>query len=253
MRKPLIAMSCRPRDPGEVAHWPDSKSAVMQTRYVEGIWRAGGLESIVAPRMMSADDAADYVSRVDGLVLVGGGDIDPALYGAEAEPQVYGVNAESDALEIALVNAAIDQGVPTLAICRGMQVLNVALGGTLLQHITRKPGYDNHGQPGEGPAMHRVDIEPGSLLAKTQGGASSVESCWSYHHQALDRLGDGLVISARSNDGVVEAVEFSATASKCWLVAIQWHPERTAHKDPSQQALFDSVVEQAALSMRGSR
>lgn len=218
----------------------------MQTRYLEGIWRAGGLESIVAPRMMTPEDADDYVSRIDGLVLVGGGDVDPVLYGAEPEPQVYGVNAESDALEIALVNAAVAQGVPTLAICRGMQVLNVARGGTLLQHITRRPGYDNHGQPGEGPAVHLVDIEPGSLLSKSQGGATSIEKCWSYHHQALDTLGAGLIVSARSRDGVVEAVELTGSAAKGWLVAIQWHPERTAHEDSSQQALFNALVEQAA-------
>jgi putative glutamine amidotransferase len=248
MSKPLIAISCRPRPAGEVAHWPDSKSAVMQTRYLEGIWRAGGMEAIVAPRMMSADDAHEYLSRVDGLVLVGGGDVDPSLYGAEREPQVYGVEPESDALEIALVNAAIGQGVPTLAICRGMQVLNVARGGTLVQHITRKPGYANHGQPGEGSALHRVDIEPGSLLAKAQGGAGAIDNCWSYHHQILDRLGEGLIVSARSEDGVVEAVEMSSAASKGWLVAIQWHPERTAHKDPAQQALFDALVEQSAAA-----
>ena len=245
MPKPLIAISCRPRQAGEVAQWPDSKSAVMQTRYLDGIWRAGGMESIVAPKLMTADDARDYLARVDGLVLVGGGDVDPSLYGAEAEPQVYGVNAESDALEIALVNAAVEMGVPTLAICRGMQVLNVARGGTLVQHITRKPGYDNHGQPGEGAAMHSIDVEPGSLLSKSQGGATTIESCWSYHHQALDALGDGIVVSGRSKDGVIEAVELSSSVAKGWLVAIQWHPERTAHEDQAQQALFNSLVEQA--------
>ena len=246
MPKPLIAISCRPRGAGDVAQWPDSTSAVIQTRYLEGVWRAGGMESMVAPRMMTPEEANDYVSRIDGLVLVGGGDVDPARYGAEPHPRTYGVSAESDALEIALVNAAVEQGVPTLAICRGMQVLNVARGGTLVQHITREPGYGKHGQPGEGAAMHSVEVEPGSLLAKTQGGASTVESCWSYHHQALGSLGEGLIVSARSTDGAVEAVELLPSEAKGWLVGIQWHPERTAHKDPAHQALFDSLVEQAA-------
>ena len=144
------------------------------------------------------------------------------------------------------MNAAVEQGVPTLAICRGMQVLNVARGGTLVQHITREPGYGAHGQPGEGPAIHPVEVEPGTLLAKTQGGAATIESCWSYHHQVLGTLGDGLIVSARSTDGAIEAVELAPSSAKAWLVGIQWHPERTAHKDAAQQALFDSLVEQAA-------
>lgn len=204
------------------------------------------MESIVAPRLMTPDEANDYVARIDGLVLVGGGDVDPARYAAERHPRTYGVYEESDALEIALVNAAVEQGVPTLAICRGMQVLNVARGGTLVQHITREPGYGKHGQPGEGHAEHSVEIEPGTLLAKTQGGASTIETCWSYHHQILDVLGDGIVVSARSSDGVIEAVELAPSIAKGWLVGIQWHPERTAHQDSAQQALFDALVEQAA-------
>ena len=246
MPKPLIAISCRPREAGEVAHWPDSKSAAIQTRYLEGIWRSGGLESIVAPRLMTDAEANEYVARVDGLILVGGGDVDPAIYSAERHPQTYGVYDESDSLEIALVNAAIAQRVPTLAICRGMQVLNVARGGTLVQHITREPGYGKHGQPGEGPAVHSVEVEPGTLLAKTQGGASTISTCWSYHHQVLDVLGEGIIVSARSTDGAVEAVELDPTGANGWLVGIQWHPERTAHEDPAQQALFDALVEQAA-------
>ncbi len=245
MPKPLIAISCRPRAAGAVAQWPDSEAAVMQMRYLEGIWRAGGMEAIVAPRMLTADDAADYLSRVDGLVLVGGGDVDPAIYGAIPERQVYGVEPHSDALELALSRAAVAQGLPTLAICRGMQVLNVALGGTLVQHITNRPGYQPHGQPGEGFALHPVDVEAGTLLAKTQGGASTIDECWSYHHQVVDRLGEGLIVSARSSDGAIEAIELAPSHAEGWMIAIQWHPERTAHNDEAQQALFNTLVEQA--------
>jgi putative glutamine amidotransferase len=222
---------------------------VMQVRYLEGIWRAGGIEAIVAPRAMSEFDATDLLGRVDGLILVGGGDVDPTLYGAEREPEVYGVDGDSDALEVALVRAAISQNVPTLAICRGMQVLNVACGGSLVQHITRKPGYQSHGQPGEGFALHSVTIAAGSLLSKTQGGASALEACWSYHHQVVDQLGENLIVSAHSEDGAIEAIEFDQTFHDGWLIGIQWHPERTAHGDASQQALFDSLLDQARIRL----
>ena len=112
----------------------------------------------------------------------------PALYGAEPHDRVYGVDASSDSLELALTKAALRAQLPLLAICRGMQVLNVALGGTLDQHLTGRPGLIDHGQPGAGKALHEVVVESGSLLAKTQGGASSIADCWSYHHQAIDRF-----------------------------------------------------------------
>ena len=245
MPRPLIAISSRPRNPGEVQSWPDASATVMQNVYLEAIWRSGADEAIVAPRSISVDDAKRYLDRMDGLVLVGGGDVDPQRFGQTAHPRTYGVVDTSDDLETSLTLAALALGLPTLAICRGLQVLNVALGGTLHQHITDAPGFQHHGQPGEGHVRHSVDVEAGSLLAKTQGGATRIESCWSYHHQAVDQLGDGLIISARSDDGAVEAIELEDAASKGWMVAVQWHPERTASVDSAQQALFDELARQA--------
>jgi putative glutamine amidotransferase len=246
MSRPLIGVSSRPRKAGDVHLWPDTPAAVMQYTYIDALWRAGGMEAIIAPRFMGDDEADELVSRLDGLILVGGGDVDPMLYGAERNSHVYGVEPASDSLELALVQAGMRAGIPMLLICRGMQVLNVALNGTLDQHLTGREGLINHGQPGEGFALHESRVEPGSLLAKTLGGATGVENCWSYHHQAVGQLGDGLVVSARSSDGVIEAVEFHDALDAPWMLALQWHPERTAHDDPVQQLFFDELVRQAA-------
>ena len=244
--RPLIALSTRPLAPGALARWPDVSAAAVPASYVESVWRAGGMESMVFPRPMTDAEADEYLARMDGLVLVGGGDVDPALYGEAPIPQVYGVDAASDGLELALVRAAVRRGLPTLCICRGMQILNVALGGTLEQHITVREDLLNHGRPSVGRALHAVDVEPASLLAKTQGGATRIEACDSFHHQAVGRLGAGLTVTARAEDGLVEAIEL--TDPKGWLVAVQWHPERTAEADPAQQALFNALIAAAAQS-----
>jgi putative glutamine amidotransferase len=248
MSAPLIAVSSRPRKAGEVKAWADTGSAVMQETYLQSLWRAGAMESIVAPRETSVDDMRAYLSRVDGLVLVGGGDIDPARYGQLRHDEVYSVEPACDSLEASLILAALELGVPTLAICRGLQMLNVALGGTLVQHISGQPGYQNHGDPREGFALHRVDVDPGSLLSKSVGGATSIDDCWSFHHQVIDQLADGLVVTARSADGTIEAVERSDAATQGWMVAVQWHPERTSHSDAQQQALFNELVAQASMA-----
>jgi putative glutamine amidotransferase len=190
--------------------------------------------------------ALEILDRVDGLMLLGGGDLDPARYGAEPHPEVYGVDPDRDAVEIALVRAAADRGIPTLAICRGIQVVNVAFGETLVQHLPDVPGLVQHGVPGGGtPARHTVKVTPDTRLAEAVG-RESVE-CSSHHHQALDRLGDGLVVTSRADDGVIEAVELDGPG---WMVAVQWHPEDTAAEDAAQQALFDALAERARAQSR---
>jgi putative glutamine amidotransferase len=222
-----------------------TEAAAIQYTYLESLWRSGCDEAMVAPRSLTASDARAYLSRVDGLVIVGGGDVDPALFGQERHEKVYDVEPNSDALELALAKAAFEMGKPFLAICRGMQVLNVALGGTLHQHITREPGFGEHGDPSEGKALHSVNVDPGTALSKAIGGASTIESCWSFHHQAIDILGAGLIVSARSDDGAVEGIE-RADSGGGWLVGVQWHPERTSHQDPNQQSLFNELAAHAA-------
>jgi putative glutamine amidotransferase len=199
------------------------------TNYLDALARAGAVPLIVVP----GTDTDAVLARVDGLLLLGGGDVDPALYGADPHPATALVDTELDAFEIDAVQRAIERELPVLAVCRGAQVLNVARGGTLLQHV-----------PDVTDAPHRRDehavaIEPGTRAASVLGVERAIVS--SRHHQAVDRLGDGLVVSARSDDGVVEAIELDHG----WVLGLQWHPEDTAASDPVQQAAFDGLARAA--------
>ena len=156
--------------------------------------------------------------------------MDPRHYGQEpSAEQLYGIVAEHDEVELAVVAAALAADVPMLAICRGMQVLNVALGGTLDQHI----GSEAHWLQYTG-----VSLDPGSRVAEAMG-TTSPAACHCVHHQALDRVADGLQVTGRSADGVVHAAELTASR---WIVATQWHPEDSADTDPEQQRLFDALI-----------
>ncbi len=241
MVAPLIAVPAYRLPGGRVARWEHGAFAVPEL-YVLAARRAG-----VRPlAVMESDPAAavDVLDSVDGLMLLGGSDVDPAAYGAEPHPEVYGVDPDRDAVEIAMVRQAIERGLPTLAICRGIQVLNVALGGTLIQHLPGVPGLGPHGVPGGGtPVTHDVKVAPDTLLVEAT--RSEVLACSSHHHQAVDELGEGLVVTARSDDGVIEGLEHEGPG---WIVAVQWHPEDTAADDPAQQALFDALAERARHS-----
>lgn len=237
MLRPLVAVPAYVLRPGRVSGWEDASSGVPHA-YLAALLRAGVRPAVLAP----IDDgaAAEVLAPFAGVVLVGGGDVDPSCYGAARHRLAYGVDPTRDRFELALAAAAIDAGVALLAICRGMQVLNVALGGTLVQHLPDRAGLLAHGRPeADGaPAEHPVVAEPGSRLAGATG-ACVVEACVSVHHQALDRLGDGLLVTGTAPDGVVEAVEADRGG---WVLAIQWHPERSAARDPQQQAIFDAFA-----------
>jgi putative glutamine amidotransferase len=227
-----------------VAGWQDGAAAV-PTAYTAALSRAGVRPAIlVGPDPGSIDDV---LSLVDGVVLLGGGDVNPALYHQAPEPEVYGIEPDRDALELELSRSAVAAGVPLLAICRGAQVLNVALGGTLVQHLPDRAGSGAHGRPeSDGtPAVHDVTVQVGSRLAAALGGADVLPDCISIHHQAADRVAPGLVVTARSADGVVEALEATTPG---WVLGVQWHPERSAATDPRQQAIFDAF----ALAVRGA-
>ncbi|MEO5839243.1 MAG: gamma-glutamyl-gamma-aminobutyrate hydrolase family protein [Acidimicrobiales bacterium] len=208
-------------------------------RYTSAVERAGGQPVVVPPFAEGDDDAMLtrarlILSRVDALVMVGGPDVDPALYGADPHPQTDGVDRRHDLFELALLGAAIADDVPVLAICRGMQVLNVVLGGTLVQHLPDLPSIGAHRK-----VHHEVHLASGSLVADAIG---ATEVCGhSVHHQAVDRLGDGLRITGRAPDGTIEAVELE----RGWVVGTQWHPEDTAAVDAHQSALFEALVAQA--------
>jgi putative glutamine amidotransferase len=162
------------------------------------------------------------LDRIDGLLLIGGADLDPRSYGEEPGPGVEATYRERDEFEIALTRAAIERGMPYLGICRGMQILNVALGGNLNQHLTLDDGTTPHRRivgTFEGNE-HEIHLEPGSLAVRALGEERHEGRC--HHHQAVDRLGDGLVVTGRAVDGVPEAVELRGGG---WVLGVQWHPE----------------------------
>ena len=220
--------------------WHDAGVGI-PARYVDALRRSGGQEAIVLPTALDEDEAGELLARFDGLLLLGGGDLDPATYGEERTTRVYGVSAARDACELSLTRAALDARLPTLAICRGHQVLAVALGGSLDQHITDRDGLLEHGVPGAegGARIHDVELEPGSRLAATMGATRVTVS--SHHHQAVARLADSLTVTGRADDGVVEGIEL-ADPSGPWVVGVQWHPEDTAATDGANQSLFDTFV-----------
>ncbi|HXF35907.1 MAG TPA: gamma-glutamyl-gamma-aminobutyrate hydrolase family protein, partial [Actinomycetota bacterium] len=193
--------------------------------------------------VVTAPDEADpgeILRPFDGLLLLGGGDVEPARYGGPRHAEVYGVEPDRDELEIRLLREADRAGLPALCICRGIQVLNVAFGGTLIPHLPDVQGLGEHRGASYGSSVeHAVKVEPGSRLALATGG--EVLTCSSHHHQGLDRLGEGLSVVGRSDDGLVEAVE----RDRGWVLGVQWHPEESADRDPAQQALFDALVAQA--------
>jgi putative glutamine amidotransferase len=206
-------------------------AALIPLDYVDAIERAGGRALVIPP---AADGVEETLDALDAIVFSGGADVDPAHYGAEPHPETDTPQARRDAGEMALLHAALERDMPTLAICRGFQLLNVARGGDLVQHLPEEVGNDDHKQvPGEF-AVHPVEVKDGSRLGEIVGSTPQVTS---HHHQALGRVGDGLVESAWAADGTLEGVE---DPSQRFVVGVQWHPE--AGEDA---ALFEALVEQA--------
>ncbi len=227
--RPVIGITSYAQDARwGVWHLP---AALVPLAYVDAIERAGGRAVVIPP---AEEDVEETLDALDGIVFSGGADVDPARYGAEAHPETDTPQTRRDAGEMALLQAALERDMPTLAICRGFQLLNVARGGDLIQHLPEAVGHDVHKQvPGEF-AVHPVEVKEGSRLAAIVGASSDVTS---HHHQALGRVGDGLVESAWAADGTLEAVE---DPSLRFAVGVQWHPE--AGEDA---ALFEALVEQA--------
>jgi gamma-glutamyl-gamma-aminobutyrate hydrolase PuuD len=227
--RPVIGITSYAQDARwGVWHLP---AALVPLAYVDAVERAGGRAFLVPP---TEDDVEQTLDALDGIVFSGGADVDPARYGAEAHPETDTPQARRDAGELALLTAALERDMPTLAICRGFQLLNVARGGDLVQHLPERVGNDDHKQvPGEF-AVHPVEIRDGSRLAGIVGAGSQVTS---HHHQALGKVGAGLVETAWAADGTLEAVE---DPSLRFAVGVQWHPE--AGEDA---ALFEALVEQA--------
>src|SRR5256885_532399 len=195
--RPLIAVPAYPVKAGRVQGW-EKPGVAAPTPDVEALQRAGAREAILMPVAIDDADAAEVLERFDGLLLMGGGDLHPQEYGQERRDEIYGVIPHRDRFELALARAAVDRRLPMLAICRGHQVLNVALGGSLDQHITDRDGVLPHGKPGVpgGSTVHDIELEPGSRLAAAMGVTHA--SCSSHHHQAVEHARPRLPVPARA-------------------------------------------------------
>ena len=202
-----------------VAYGVWNHDAVLLPRtYPDVVFAAGGIPVLLPPRA----EAAAAVDRIDALVLSGGPDIDPQRYGADRHPRTGDARAERDAAEIAMLQRALERGIPVLGVCRGLQMLNVALGGTLVQHLPDTVGHNGHNPIPGVFGTTTVDLVPGGRVATAVGTTVAVQC---HHHQALDRLADGLVVTGRAGDGTVEAVELDG---RPFVVGVQWHPEQDA-------------------------
>jgi putative glutamine amidotransferase len=211
--------------------------------YTDSVKRAGGLPVVLVPIENEALD--DILDHIDGLMLTGGGDVDPARYGEDTHEAVNGVNAERDAFELDLVHKVYSRRMPTMAICRGLQIVNVALGGTLVQDLPSHTGAHGHDVTGEGAYQPHSEalIEPGCRIAEVIG--EGLHRINSLHHQAVERLGEGLRVVGTAPDGTIEAIEHEDDS---WpLLAVQWHPEFLGVADHGESHdLFEAFVETAA-------
>jgi putative glutamine amidotransferase len=204
------------------SHW-DEQAYLLPRNYVDAVRRAGGIALILPTDPRAEDEPGPWLDLLDGLILAGGADIDPATYGAEPHPTVVATVPERDAFELALTRGALERDVPFLGICRGMQLMNVARGGTLLQHLPETHGHEDHRRVlgSFDGADHDVRLEPGSLAARAAG--EERHGTKSHHHQGVDRLGDGLRITGWAElDELPEAIELP---DRRFALGVQWHPE----------------------------
>ena len=217
-RTPNIGVTCNV----EVVRyglWTEPAAMVPFT-YVTAIARAGARPLLLAPTPADLDDPSELLGLLDGVLITGGSDLDPARYGAEPHAETTPTSAERDAFELMLVRAAAERDLPCLGICRGMQIVNVAYGGTLDQHLPDRLEDDIHRGAGGDFADHRVRVEPGSLAALAAGAEEVAVK--SYHHQGVTRIGEGLRVTGHAGDGTVEAIEDPA---RRFVLGVLWHPE----------------------------
>jgi putative glutamine amidotransferase len=253
--QPVIGISSY----AQQARWGrwDDAAVLLPRRYVDKVAQAGGLPVLLPP----IEHIAAVLPRLDGLVLSGGSDVDPARYGAARHPAAGPFSGPRDSAELQMCRHALDTRLPLLGICRGLQVINVALGGTLHQHLPDLVGTDSHSPEESGYGQHKVSVAPQTQLAEILGRSEAAVP--THHHQAIDSLGAGLVATAWTDDGVIEAVEFDrAVAARktvpvrnavpaknevpaknavSFMIAVQWHPE--AGDDVS---LFTALVAAAS-------
>jgi putative glutamine amidotransferase len=198
----------------------DVQASFLPAIYIEGVTLGGGTAVLLPPQPHGTDVAERVLAGVDGLIITGGRDVNPQSYGQQRHPATDEPVGPRDEWEFALLRAALRRGLPVLGICRGAQVLNVALGGTLHQHLPDVLGHTRHQQGNAVFSTSHVRTVPGTRLAALIGESSDAQC---YHHQAIDRLGEGLIISAQdTTDGVIEGIELPGEQ---FVVGVQWHPE----------------------------
>jgi gamma-glutamyl-gamma-aminobutyrate hydrolase PuuD len=227
--KPVIGITTYV-EPASWGQW-NLPAALIPYAYVRGVESAGGRALLVPP---SEDGIDETLDALDGVLFSGGGDLDPAGYGADAHEKTAGVRTDRDSAELALLQAALTRDMPVLAICRGSQVLNVARGGDLVQHLPEVVGSERHKERLGEFSDHEVSVEGGSRLGGIVGERVAVKSS---HHQGFGRMGEGLVTSAWAADGTVEAIE---DPSQHFAVGVLWHPEES-----EDDALFRALVQEA--------
>jgi putative glutamine amidotransferase len=226
--------------------WDGYEVTLAPRGYVNAVQRAGGIAVVLPPDEAAVAEPDILLDRVDALMLAGGADIDPASYGAEPHPETRGTWPDRDAFELALARRALERDIPVLGICRGMQLLNVALGGTLVQHLPETLGNEAHRTVAGTFSKHHIRLDPESLACTAAGVEGFV--VWSHHHQGVDQLGEGLKVTGWSaEDDLPEAIELPGNR---FALGVIWHPE----EDEDSQ-LIASLVEaaRAAMSNPGGR
>lgn len=235
-RRPVIGLTTY-LEQAKQGVW-DVRAAFLPEVYVDSVTASGGIVVLLPPQPDPDATAGAVLDGLDGLILTGGIDVQPELYGAERHPLTDPARPDRDAWELALFRGAEERRMPVLAICRGLQLVNVARGGTLHQHLPEAFGTERFRAGGGVFAVNEVVVDAGSRLAGLVGaGALEVHS---YHHQGVDRLGDGLVATARTDDGLVQAFESDGDG---YVVGVQWHPEQ----NQEDRRLFAGLVAEASV------
>ena len=241
MARPVIGI-CTPLERAQWGAW-DLDAFLLPRSYVDAVHRAGAMALLLAPDPALVEDPDEILDRLDGLMLAGGADIDPQIYGATPHPLTIGSVPERDVFEVALARRALERDLPVLGICRGMQVMNVACGGTLHQHLPELLGHEEHRRVlgSFHGADHDVRLKPGSQAARAAG--EELHATKSHHHQGVDRVGEGLDVTGWAVvDELPEALE--ATGND-FALGVQWHPEAD-----ETSRLIATLVEHAAQRVR---
>ena len=228
--RPVVGITSYPAERVKWGVW-EEPVIMIPAAYAVAVEHAGGRPLILPP----SDDSVDAtIDLVDAIIFSGGGDLDPAHYGAEPHPETDSPRRERDDAELALLTAALERDMPVLAVCRGSQVLNVALGGDLVQHLPDSLGHDGHAETQGEWSEHHVKLEPESRVGSLIGESAPVKS---HHHQGYGRIGEGLREVGWAEDGTVEAIE---DPSRRFALGVLWHPE-----EGEDLALFEALVQEA--------